>query len=90
LNLTSLERVLNFDIDGDGRIGKPEPKPETVIRIDKIKQDRHFQSIRYTFSISDDQLLEFARGMVDGKPISRRRWAGPDKTFSTANIGPSI
>ena len=82
LSLTSLERALRIDIDGDGRIGKPEPKPETVVRVDRITQDRHFQQSRYTFSISDEQLLEFARGMVTGKPISRRRWAGPDKTFS--------
>jgi hypothetical protein len=82
LSLTSLERVLNFDINGDGRIGRPEPKPETVIRVDKVKSNGHFQQMKYTFSISDDQLLEFARGMLTGKPISRRRWAGPDKPFS--------
>jgi hypothetical protein len=81
LNLTALERVLNWDINGDGRIGR-EPKPETVIRVDKITENRSFQQRRYTFSITDEQLLEFARGMVEGKPISRRRWAGPDKTFS--------
>ncbi len=82
LNLTSLERALNFDIDGDGHIGRAERKPETVVRIDKVTAERSFQSRRYTFSISDDQLLEFAQGMILGKPISRRRWAGPDKTFS--------
>ena len=81
LNLTALERALNWDINGDGRIGR-EPKPETVIRIDKINAHRSFEQRRYTFSISDEQLLEFARGMVEGKPISRRRWAGPDNTFS--------
>ena len=81
LKLTELERFLNFDINGDGRIGK-EPKPETIVRIDKITQDRSFQQRRYTFSISDDQLLEFALGMAAGKPIGRRRWAGPGKTFS--------
>jgi hypothetical protein len=81
LTLTA-ERALNWDINGDGHIGKPEPKPETVVRVDKVKADGHYQSSRYKFSVEDDQLLVFARGMMEGKPISRRRWSGPDKVFS--------
>ena len=68
--------------EGDRNMGKPEPKRETIVRVDKISRDKTFQQSRYTFSIADDKLMTFACGMVEGKPISRRRWTVREPVFS--------
>lgn len=83
LRLTSLEQFLRIDINGDGKIGNKEPKPETVIRIDEVKANGHYQSMTYRLKISDEDLVMLADGLINrGRPLSRREWTPKTKGFS--------
>ena len=83
LNLTALERALNMDINGDGHIGQMAPKPETVIRLDEVKDNGHYQSFTYKLPISDEQLIMLADGLINRhRPMSRREWTPKANGFS--------
>jgi hypothetical protein len=84
LNLTALERALNWDLNRDGYIGQaPAPKSETVIRLDDVKENGHFQSFTYKFPVSEEQLIILADGVINrGRPLSRREWTPKVNGFS--------
>jgi hypothetical protein len=83
LKLTSLEQILQVDINGDGRIGE-KPKPaETVIRLDESKENGHYQSFTYRLKISESDLIMLADGLINrNRPLSRREWTPKAKGFS--------
>jgi hypothetical protein len=85
LNLTMLERALNLDLNKDGSVGELIPaRPETVIRIDEVKSNGHFQSSTYRLPVKDDVLTALAHGLLSGRPLSEREWTGAGKLFSSA------
>lgn len=82
INLTTLEQAFRIDFNGDGQIGKPEKK-ETVIRLEEVKDNSHFQSHTYRLPISDEQLIMLADGLINrGRPLSRREWTPKENGFS--------
>lgn len=85
-NLTALESRLRMDLNGDGAIGKPTPKSEkepTVIRIQEVKGNGHFQEKRASLPVTEEELILFADGVIHrGRPISRRAWTPKRNGFS--------
>jgi hypothetical protein len=83
VNLTALENMLKLDINGDGQIGKPVEKVETVIRLEEVKDNGHFQSHTYKLPITDDQLIRLADGLLHrGRTWARREWTPKANGFS--------
>jgi hypothetical protein len=77
------ERIVNRDIDGDGRIGDgPEPAPRSV-RLEMIERREGGATMRFLdMPLDEVRLREFARGILAGKSFSERAWAGDGKPFS--------
>jgi len=89
LNLTTVETLIQRDINGDGVIGQTAPAPVTEpaprvvrIRLDTISADQHYQSNTITFPCDDDQLQALAKGLISGLPFSEKFWTGKGKPFS--------
>jgi len=84
LNLTYLEQVLGKDLNRDRVIGKPEKAVETVIRIQDVKDNGHFQETRARLPEHlYERLPLFADGVINKhRPISRREWTPKSKGFS--------
>jgi hypothetical protein len=84
----TIERALDIDIPG---LGEEKPKPQEVW-IKKVSPDGRYQAELRTFHISDEKMLRFARGMVEGLPLSRRYWTkhgftdGEYRLFQSDNI----
>lgn len=78
LRLTKpLETLIGVDLDRDGRIGS---KP-TFVKVQLTTADRHttqFADIPTTRA----KLADFGRGVLNGDPISERRWSGAGALFS--------
>ncbi|MBI5950186.1 MAG: hypothetical protein HY865_00900 [Chloroflexi bacterium] len=90
LSLTTIERIMQRDINNDGVIGeapKVEAKPRRiVIQLDQVKENGHYQpgdiSSRIEFPGTSEQLEAFAQGMVNGMPITDRAWSGDGKLYT--------
>jgi hypothetical protein len=88
LSLTTVEKKLQIDINGDGVIGnvnQPTVKSgarKVRIELEKI-QDSHYQSNTIDFPCDDDQLYALAMGLMNNIPFSERAWTGTGKPFST-------
>lgn len=83
--LTALESRLRVDLNGDGVVGKPQKaeREPTVIRIQEVKDNGHFQEKRASLPVTEDELILFANGLIHrGKPISRRAWTPKANGFS--------
>lgn len=78
IDLTTLERVLKLDINGDGKIGKATPVEPFVIQLNDINPETKAFSQRridLTEVITREKLIEFSTGVVKRRrPISRREW----------------
>jgi uncharacterized membrane protein YhaH (DUF805 family) len=71
----TIERAFDIDIPGLGEERKPV---ETVIKVNKITPDRHWQQTRYDFAVAPDLLLRFFIDTLSGRrSISRRSWTTP-------------
>jgi hypothetical protein len=79
-SLTRLEEWTQTEINQDGMIGA-QPAPEILVR---ISENNGQHETRGTLPMSLDQAQTLARGLLDGQPITERRWAGPEKPFSSA------
>lgn len=80
--ILTIEKTFDIDIPGMG-YEPPPPKPETVIRIDKISGGGSFEQKRYTFPVTEEQVEEFCNLTLDGtRPISRRAWVPKRNGFS--------
>jgi len=78
--LTKLEQALGVDLNNDKVIGaRPEP---TVIRIEHVSNG-HYQSEDIRLSASEDQLVNLANGLKQGRKFSEREWTPISKGFST-------
>lgn len=76
------ERIVNRDIDGDGRIGD-EPAESKPVRVEVREQREGGMTMRFLdMPIDEAQLQTFARGLLSGQPFSERAWAGDGKPFS--------
>lgn len=83
ISLTELESRLGIDLDKDGHVGKPPEMAPTVIRIQDVKDNGHFQESRASLPVAEDDLIKFADGVIHrGRPISRREWTPKAKGFS--------
>lgn len=88
LSLTALERLTGIDINGDGQIGKPKAKAEPlVIRLDEVDKGHYRQRMINIDDVTAEQLTEFARGMLAGRPFTEREWTGKGKPFSSGQGG---
>jgi len=83
-----VERLLGFDINGDGYTGKP-PQPEPTappIRIDLVTQSadrKEYNQKRISLHATPNQLKALARGLIlDKKSLGEKNWAGSDGIFS--------
>ena len=91
-SLTTVEQILQRDINGDGVIGEATPQPSAkprrvIVELYKVKEDGHIQvgdvSNLVKLSCSDEQLQTLAMGLENGLPFSEKQWCGKDKPFST-------
>lgn len=75
--LRQVERVIMADIDGDGRVGEPEPE---TVRVEVQEGER-----RWVFAdlpVDLERLRLFARGALSGKPLAQASWTGRGGVFS--------
>jgi uncharacterized membrane protein YhaH (DUF805 family) len=71
----TIERAFDIDIPGLGEDRRPV---ETVIKVNKVTPDRHWQQTRYDFAVEPELLLRFFIQTLSGrKKISRRSWTAP-------------
>jgi len=84
ISLAMFERVTGIDLNQDGVIGdEQEPPQPTVIRIDDVKTNGHYQSNTYSLPASEEQLIRLAHGLINqGKSLSRREWTTRSNVFS--------
>lgn len=78
------ERIINRDIDGDGRIAdeSAESRP-TRVQLEVTEQRESGLTMRFLdMPLDAAQLRTFARAILAGKPFSERAWAGDGKPFS--------
>lgn len=79
------ERIVNRDIDGDGRIGdEPEIAKPSRVQVEVTERDPHgYHRMRFLdLPIDETNLQAFAKGILAGKSFSERTWAGDGKPFS--------
>jgi hypothetical protein len=81
-DLTTIEHILNTDLDGDGQIGNAEPE-YVHIRLSEVTPDKHYRSNDIDLPISEEKLSTLAAGLLMGRPFSEREWAGTGKPFSS-------
>lgn len=84
--ILTAERITRLDINGDRHIGPP-PKPRSVVvQINERTAQGHLsvsQRFDFTGFATEDQLIEFAEGMLDHhKSMAEREWTGPGEPFS--------
>ncbi|SRR6266498_2516572 len=83
LDLTKLERVMGADLNGDGRVGPVQTRRSVHVQIDHIKGPGHLESGKmFDLPISEEQLLELARGTLAGIPFAEKKWCGAGLPFS--------
>ena len=81
LRLTDLEQLFRADFNGDGVIGKAEPRIVKV-HISQVKEDGHYQGQMIDLPATDEQMQALAHGFKMGQPFSERNWTGAGKPFS--------
>ncbi len=88
LSLTTVETILQRDINGDGMIGnvaQPSAQSEARkirIELSKVTEGR-YQSNTIDFPCDDEQLNTLAMGLINGMSFSEKTWAGEGKVFSS-------
>lgn len=83
-----VERVTNHDFDGDGHIGKPEPRtiePLEVIHKDERGSVKHM--FRLDVAIDDHRLNKFLKALALGESLAEANWIGGGNLFSKAEFG---
>jgi hypothetical protein len=81
LNLTApIERITRKDINRDGFIGAPP-----VVRVE-VKSENGRQTQFAELPTSKEKMTDFARGVLDGTPISEARWSGAGALFSKSEF----
>lgn len=88
LNITAFERVTGIDINGDGVIGAARKKPNEplVIRLDDVRNG-NYRSRTMELEVTEEELVELARGLLNGRPFTEREWTGKGKPFSSGQEG---
>lgn len=84
-SLTRLETLTGRDINGDGQIG--DEKPQVInhtVKIDlrKTTESGYTQVDKLTLPMSESQLATLAAGLLAGRSLSEREWAGAGLLFS--------
>jgi hypothetical protein len=84
-----VERVANFDLDGDGYTGQPEPpaRPVALEIVHKSEADSFRQMFRFDLpaGVTEDDFREFALGVVnEHRGLAESSWTGAGKLFSKA------
>jgi len=89
-SLTTLESYTGIDLNGDGNIEQPTQEKNQVhtIRVDlrTVTQDGHYQVNRADLPITQAQMITLAQGLIAGKPLTEREWAGAGKPFSCDQV----
>lgn len=76
----SLESSLAVDLDRDGIKGDPDQVVNTV-RVELVRDEGRRVQIA-DIPTDPARLADFARGILDGQPISERQWSGAGALFS--------
>jgi hypothetical protein len=81
--LWEIERITGADIDGDGRVGPPEPagREREPVRVEVSERSGRYQRIRYIdlpATVSDDDISSVARAVL----VSRRNFSRRDLDIS--------
>lgn len=88
--LMAFERITGADLNRDGRIGgdlHEAATPVVRVKLDEIKENRHFQQHTYNIPATLDQMAELAKGVLEQEiAFSERSWAGSGKPFSSAEF----
>jgi len=89
--LTTIERLTGFDLDGDGYTGEPyqvQAPPAHTVRVDlrTTTTDGHYQARRADLPIDEATMIELATGLLAGKPLTEREWAGTGKPLSCDQV----
>ena len=79
-----MESGIRYDIDGDGVIGVPEQPARPIEQeiIFNVKQDGSNTINRYRLHVAPDKLRALADGVLRGRSLTVREWAGEGKPFS--------
>lgn len=78
-----LESVTRRDLDGDSIIGPPAPPIVQRVKIELV-EGNHTRYI--DLPCSDEQLLELARLLVDGRTLTQANFTGSGKPFDRAQF----
>lgn len=83
LSLTSIEKVLNVDLNDDGRIGDEEPQTARI-QLTEVKDNGHIHTDSiFTLPASPEKLAALAAGLLNNLPCSEKQWTGEGKPFSS-------
>lgn len=82
LSLTSIETLLNVDLNKDKVIGKVEPV-RVRVELQEVKDNGHYQVEIVDLPGSPEKLRTFSQGLMAGTPASEKYWTGSGKLFST-------
>lgn len=74
------ELLQQRDLNHDGHIGPPPP--QQTIKVELSELNGHHLTYPDLGSISDSQLLAFARGLQVNESLAEARWSGSGKPFS--------
>lgn len=82
-SLTALERRLQIDLNGDGKVEEIKPAGSVRVQIDEVKANGHVeQSKLFTLPCSEEDLAVIAAWTRAGVPFSEREYTGKGKPFS--------
>jgi hypothetical protein len=86
-SISSLEKLMGVDIDGDGVIGSQAVTPEVTIRLQDT-QDGAYQETRISLPATMEQLRTLAAGVLSGVPLAEGHWIGQSRgqPFSKAQF----
>lgn len=79
------ERIVNRDIDGDGRIGSvPMAEPQRASVEVSVAEPEHYggRMSFMNFHVSEAGLLQLARGVTGGRELTERTWTGRGQPFA--------
>lgn len=83
-----VEEITRTDIDNDGYAGEPEQMQSTAepVKLEVIYKEstgyHRWLNLELPNGVSQDDLLTFARGVVNGKSLAESVWTGKGKLFS--------
>jgi hypothetical protein len=85
--LWAAERALDVDLDHDGVTGEPE-QPRRALQVELLEDHGSRQRLSFIdLPGSDAQLVELARGVLNGKGTSESEWTGSGNPFSRSEFG---